>query len=103
MTILVNPAGGVYTGRKVCTTAGTAEQLASTSEIIVSIAIQAETNNTAEVAVGDSNVVAADDNERGILLAAGESTTISVMDLSDIWIDAKSSGDGVSYLYLKAN
>ena len=103
MALLENPAGGIGTGRKVVTTAATAVQITSTPTSIISVAVQAETNNAAEVAVGDSNVVAIDDAERGILLAAGESTTLAIGDLSLLWIDSKTSGDGVTYLYLKAS
>lgn len=103
MALLDNPAGGVGTGRKVVTTAATAEQITSTPTATISVAIQAETNNSAEVAIGDSNVVAVDDSERGFLLAAGESITLAIGDLSLLWVDAKTSGDGVTYLYLKAN
>ena len=103
MTLLENPAGGLSSGRKVCTTAGTAEQIVTEVTSVISVAIQAETTNAAEVAVGDSNVVAIDDAERGIILAAGESTTLAIGDLALVWIDAKSSGDGISYLCLKAS
>ena len=103
MTLLENPAGGMLTGRKAVTSAGTAEQIVTSVTSIISVAIQAETDNSAEIAVGDSNVVAADGTERGIILAAGESTTLAIGDLAIVWIDAKTNGDGVTYLCLKAS
>jgi hypothetical protein len=99
--ILSNPVGTLGTGRKVVTSAGTAETLVDGSKIVASVAIQAETDNTNNVAVGDANVVAAAGSERGLILAAGESTTMSINDLVRVYVDAVTNGEGVTYLYLE--
>lgn len=98
---LSRPANSIGTGRKVVTTAGTAVQLSTTSAVCTTIAIQAETDNTGDIAVGDANVVAADGAERGIILTAGDSTTLAVNNLNLVYIDSTVNGDGVTYLYTK--
>jgi hypothetical protein len=91
-------------GRKVVATAGTAERLvsAASSTVVAWVGIMAETDNTGTVTVGGSTVVAAQATRRGIPLAAGEGTSISVaggIDLKDIWLDVTTNGDGVTFAY----
>jgi len=73
--------------------------LSSTSLETDYIIITAETDNTGVMAVGASTVVATVLTRRGTPLLAGESVTITGMDLADIYIDATVSGDGVTYTY----
>lgn len=98
---VVDGASVIGTGRKVVAAAGTAEQLVGSSIRCVSVAIQAETNNTNNVAIGDVNVVAAVGAERGLILAAGESTTLSISDLLLVYVDSVTSSEGVTFLYLE--
>jgi hypothetical protein len=85
--------------RKTVTSAGTAERLSSTRRWCQYVTIQAETDNSDYVAIGDSNVVAADPNERGSVLAPGASVTLYGVDLYLLYVDAASSGDGVTVEY----
>lgn len=89
-------------GRTVVTTAGTRVQLASQGGLgaIDAIAITALGTNTGTIVVGGSTVVAAAGTRRGTPLAAGASMTIQADDLSDVWLDATVSGEGVSYTYV---
>jgi hypothetical protein len=87
-------------GRKVVTTAGTAVAIAATSTPVTSIAITAETDNTGTIVVGSSTVVAALATRRGIPLAAGDSTILENVDLSEVYLDSTVNGDGVTYTYL---
>lgn len=103
MGLLDNPAGDLYVGRKVCTSAGTAEPIVSTPKSIVALAVQAELDNSGDVAVGNEDVVAANGSAQGILLAPGESMTLEIHELSKVYIDSKVSGDGVSFLYMVAS
>jgi hypothetical protein len=94
------PFANLTSGRKVVTTAGTAVQLASTRTPAGRVTITALKSNTLQVAIGGSNVLATAGSETGILLAkADQSITFFVDDLSKIWVDAGTSGDGVSYAF----
>lgn len=85
-------------GRKVVTTAGTAVQLSTSTARVGSVAIQAETDNTGRIAVGGSSVVAAEGATcQGIVLAAGESVSLDIDQLTDIYIDSTVNGDGVTF------
>jgi hypothetical protein len=86
-------------GRKVVTTAGTSVALA-TSTSCREVTITALSTNSGTILVGGSTVVAAAGTRRGVPLAAGASITLSIDNLSSIYIDATASSEGVSYLYL---
>lgn len=86
-------------GRKTVTAAGTAERLVSSNTSCRKVTIMAELDNTGYIVVGDSTVVATPATRRGIPLSAGVSLTLDVEDLYAIYIDAETSGDGVTYLY----
>lgn len=94
----------LVSGRKVVAAAGTAEQLSRPSVAIRQITIMAETDNTRAVVVGGPDVVAALATRRGVPLAAGASLTLyseyGTDELSDLWIDAEVSGEGVTFLYM---
>jgi len=86
----------IGSGRQVIPTAGTAVQLASTLTI-GGIIIVAEFTNTGIVCVGDLNVVAAELTRQGVPLNAGDGVIICIDNISKIWIDSTSDGDGVTY------
>ncbi len=85
-------------GVKTVTTAGTDVVLA-TSASAKWVVIQAQTDNTGVIAVGEAGVDATVATGNGVALAAGESLSIPVEDLSTVYIDATVSGDGVRYTY----
>lgn len=87
------------TGRKVVASAGTAEALAASDTRIFRLTVQAETDNTNNVAVGDSNVVAAAGSERGAVLSPGSSVDIYDANLANVYVDAVTDGEGVTFIY----
>lgn len=87
--------------RKTVTTAGTAEALESSENVVNFVIITAETNNTGIIVVGASTVVAAVATRRGIPLNAGDSISLGGVDLNEVYLDTTVSGDGVTYLYIK--
>jgi len=93
------PLGRQVDGRKVVTSAGTAEPLSATSVKFISLEIQALEVNTDLIAVGASTVVAASGTERGILLGQLATRYFQNGDLKDIYIDSRQDGEGVSYIY----
>jgi len=86
----------IGSGRKVITTAGTAVQL-STTLTIGGVIIVAEFTNLGIVCVGDSGVIADESTRTGVPLNAGDGVIITIDDISKIWIDSTSNGDGVTY------
>ena len=91
------------------TTAGTRVQLPTSGGEYAArgIIVQALSTNTEPVVVGDKNVVAkpgtqATPEQRGIELKAGSSITIDLCDATQVWVDARTSKDGVAYMLLLA-
>lgn len=94
---LNNPSSSFADGRTIVTTAGTAVELGAVRCSWVTIT--AETDNTGIIAVGGSSVVAALATRRGIPLAPGDSVTLPVAHLSQVFIDSTVSTDGVTFAY----
>jgi len=95
ISVNIVPADDLGNGQKTVTAAGTAEVLATTTAII-SVTIKALRANTGNIYVGDSGV----DSANGHVLERGASVSMDVDDLADVYIDADTNGEGVSYLYL---
>lgn len=86
-------------GVRVVTTAGTDVALTTTSTAAHWVVVQAQTDNTGWIAVGTSGVDATEATGTGVLLDAGESVTIPIDDLANVYIDATVNGEGVRYTY----
>lgn len=84
-------------GRRTVTTAGTAVQLSGTSTAIKRVTIAAETDNTNYIVVGASTVVAALATRRGIPLGPGDTITLRVDNLTDVWLNSLVDGEGVTF------
>lgn len=101
VTQVAGVAGG-YTAvddqRLVVPVAGTRVQFPNVVTKV--IAMTAETDNTGEVVVGGSGVIAALATRRGIPMAAGDSVILAVTNLNLLWLDATVNGDGVTYVTL---
>jgi len=92
---------GIGHGYKVVTTAGSDECIVASSTPAKTVIIQAQTDNTTAVAVGATGVDASIATGTGIILYPGDWTPpIDVDNLTDIYVDALSSGEGVRYIYL---
>lgn len=78
------------------TTAGVAEAMTSTARIL-DVILQAKITNNGNIYVGGSNV----SSSNGIGLAPGQSISLSVTNLSKIYLDADASGDGVKWTATK--
>lgn len=85
-------------GQETVGTAGTSVQLNSGNTITTAsggeLTIRANTGNAGDVFVGDSDV----SSTNGFELGAGETVTLSVADVSDIYVDAANNGDGISWI-----
>ena len=89
---------GLADGVKVVTTAGTDVVLAASTPAKI-VVIQSQTDNTGLIAVGNAGVDAAEATGTGVILYPGDTITVPCDDLSDIYIDATVSGEGVRYTY----
>lgn len=93
-------------GKGVITTAGTRQQLSTTSTPCGKVTITAHKLNQDEIVYGGPTVVAAvgasasATTRSGTPLVAGQSVDIAIDDLSKIWFDAVVSGDAYSFTYL---
>jgi len=85
-------------GRKVVAAAGTAEALAA-STVCKHVTIVAETDNDDIIVVGGATVVAALATRRGVPLYPGDPYDLAIDNLSDVYLDVMTSGDGVTYTY----
>jgi hypothetical protein len=100
MSIFDQPANALGTGRQVVAASGTPVQLSTTALPCNWVVVTALSTNTNPVVLGGPTVVAAAGTRRGIGLAAGQSTpAIPVSDLSAVYIDAVTNGEGVSFTY----
>ncbi len=84
----------VVNGKKTVTTAGTAVELGSTSELVNGVNVKALLANTDKIYVGDSEV----SSSNGFELSAGDQVFVACTDLASIHIDAAVNGEGVSFL-----
>lgn len=85
----------ISSGKKTVAVAGTAEALAG-STTIKSVTIKALAANTGNVYVGDSGV----SSTNGFVLEAGETVSLDINNLTSVYIDVDTSGQGVTYIYL---
>lgn len=103
MLALINPSeySGVAKGGGVTTvtTAGTRVRITATETPVTGVIIQAFETNTGYVAVGGSDVVAANGTSRVCMqmLGAGQSMIAMVRDLSLLYIDATANTCRVNY------
>ena len=91
---------GLADNVKTVTTPLTDVSIVASSTPAKVVIIQAQTDNTGAVAVGGEGVVATIATGTGIILYAGDSITLEVDDLADVWIDAIVGGEGVRFTYL---
>ncbi len=91
------------------TTAGTAVQIPTSgaSYGAKSVIVQALSTNTEPVVIGDANVKAKAGSQgapeqRGIELKPSAAVSIDLCDATQIWVDARTSKDGVVYMLLFA-
>lgn len=98
---------GLITAQRAVTAAGTPEKIKEAPEEfqskVISVTLRAHTGNAGFIYVAYNKIAAS--AAFGYVLAAGETLTLDVhdiidgfLDLSKIWIDAATSGDGISYI-----
>ena len=85
--------------RKTVTTAGTAVQLITASTPAKWIIVTALTNNTQQVNVGSSTVLAAAGTSRGVPLLPGDSVSLLIDNVNEVYVDSRVNSEGVSFVY----
>ena len=92
--------GSITSDRKSVTSAGTAEKLVASSTPCQYVEVSADLGNTNPVVVGGSDVVAASDSQKGIVLIPGNDPwRIDIDDVSKLYVDAQTNGDSVTFNY----
>lgn len=86
-------------GRAVVASSGTAVQLSTSPNFVTAVTVTALPTNTNLVWVGGPTVKAAVGQERGMPLDASDSFYMEVADLSRVYVDAITNGEGVTYVY----
>jgi len=99
MSINDNPVSSLGTGRKTVAEGGKAVALATTTTSCVWVTITAETDNTGIITVGGKGVLSKLEERQGVPLEKGDSVTIPVGDLAQVYIDTTVNSDGVTYCY----
>ena len=89
---------GLGHGVKTVTTAGTDVVIAADTPAKW-VEVQAQTDNTGLIAVGGSGVDATVATGTGVILSAGERLTLLIDNLTDVYVDATVSGDGIRFTY----
>lgn len=90
---------GIGHGVETVDAVATAQPIAASTPAKVVI-IQAQTDNTGAIAVGGAGVLATVATGTGVLLYAGDSITLEVDNLADVYIDATVQDEGVRFAYL---
>lgn len=99
VSLSAKSASAIGHGRKTVTTAGTAVALGANTAI-ARITIVALGTNTGQIAIGGSGVVAASGATRtGVILEKGDRYDLAIDNLSKVYIDATTYGEGVSFTY----
>lgn len=98
----------LVSGRTTVTTGGTAVRLSSTSVSINALWVMAATANTNPVVIGGSDVVAAVGTRKGVALRSTDPplrllAQDGVDELSDIYVDAVTNGEAVTWFYTPAS
>lgn len=91
--VLESTATTIYNGKKTIATAGTQEAIAA-SQAVKSVTVKALSTNTGLVYVGKSTVASTD----GYQLSARESVSLDVSNLSSVYVDVDTNGEGVTYI-----
>jgi len=90
---------GIGNGRGICNAAGTANQVTTTTTPCKVIIFTAETDNTGTIVLGGASIDETLASRSGTPLLAGDSTTMEIDDISKVYIDAATTGDGVTFTY----
>jgi hypothetical protein len=94
--------GRLVSGRKAVTAGGTAETLSATSIAVDRVWVMAATANTNPVVIGGSDVVAAVGTRKGIAIRSTDPPVLlrDIDELGDIWVDAVTNGEAVTFMYV---
>lgn len=95
VAITLNVPTTIGSGKTTVTTAGTRVTLAA-STACKSVTIKALSTNTNKIFVGDATVA----STNGFQLAASEALSLDITNLNTINLDATTSGEGVTYVYV---
>lgn len=96
-SVAIRGAGAIGDGTATVTTAGTPIQLPSVA--VSRVYLQANPNNTGEIVVGSSSVVASVSTRRGVAIFSTQWVEFKIDNLNKLYVDATVSGDKINYTY----
>ncbi len=90
----------IVSGRKAISNAATAEKIVANATSCFMVLVSADLGNTSPVVVGNSDVVAANGSQVGVVLTPGNPPLVfMVRDVSSIWADVQTNSDAVCFTY----
>ena len=93
-SVSVSLPSTIVNGQETVDAAGTAQVIGASATLVSGVTVKALAGNTGIVYVGNSAVAAAN----GFELSAGEAVFIETDDVANIWVDAATNDDGISYV-----
>ena len=85
-----------FHGNADVTTGGTAVPLSTTPQYIEEVTIQAKSTNTGSIYIGTTDDM--DSTDFGIEIEAKAIAILKPKDITDLWIDAETDGEGVTFI-----
>jgi len=93
-SVSVSLPSAIVNGQETVDAAGTAQVIGASATLVSGVTVKALAGNTGIVYVGNSAV----DSTNGFELSAGEAVFIETDDVANIWVDAATNDDGISYV-----
>ncbi len=93
------PPSAIVSGRKTVTTPGTPVKLLATATACKKVMATAPSSNGGTVYIGGITTSAVAGSEQGLMLLPTGSALIEIDDVSKLYIDATSAGEGVTFAY----
>lgn len=91
----------IANGRCVVETVGKRQRIVETPDdpgTVALVDLEAASDNSGIICIGNSNVVAALTDYNSIELAAGDLLTLRNINLYDVWADVRTAGDAITWL-----
>jgi len=93
-SVSVSLPSAIVSGQETVDAAGTAQVIGASATLVSGVTVKALAGNSGIVYVGNSAV----DSTNGFELSASEAVFIETDDVANVWVDAATNDDGISYV-----
>jgi len=93
-SVSVSLPSAIVNGQETVDAAGTAQVIGASATLVSGVTVKALAGNSGIVYVGNSAV----DSTNGFELSASEAVFIETDDVANVWVDAATNDDGISYV-----